>query len=103
MLGKTDMAYDNLFKGSSMLTSNPQALQMLKNQTGSLLPLYGKVLGYEMIREETIGTSIVRLVYVLKSEVVPTVWEFYFYKPKDKWFVALVTLNDRFKAIESKK
>jgi hypothetical protein len=88
--------YDQLFTGSSIPKDKPQAVSMLKQQTQSGLPLYGKVLGYEYISEEKFGTSVIRYVYILKSEKGPTVWEFYFYKPKGSWFLANVMFNDQF-------
>jgi hypothetical protein len=81
----------------------PQAVDLLKAQTASGLPMYGKVLGFEKIIEEKFGISIVRLVYVLKSEKAPTIWEFYFYKPQTNWFLGNVMFNDQFQSLDSKK
>jgi len=94
--GQISNGYDQLFIGSSIPKDKPQAVSMLKQQTEGGLPLYGKVLGYEYISEEKFGTSILRYVYVLKSEKGPTEWEFYFYKPKGSWFLVNVTFNDQF-------
>ena len=94
--GKISDAYDKLFIGSSIPQDKPQAVTLLKQQTENGLPLYGKLLGYEYISEESFGSSIVRYVCVLKSEKGPTVWEFFFYKPKNEWFLANVIFNDQF-------
>ena len=94
--GEISNGYDRLFIGSSIPTDKPQAVSMLKQQTEGGLTFYGKVLGYEYVSEEKFGTSIIRYVYVLKSEKGPTEWEFYFYKPKNAWFLANVTFNDNF-------
>jgi hypothetical protein len=75
---------------------------MLKQQTQTGLPIYGKVLGYELIREEAFGDSVTRLVYLLKSEKHPTVWEFYFYKPESEWFLSNILFNDQFQLLEKK-
>jgi hypothetical protein len=88
--------YDRLFVGSSIPKSKPQAVTLLKTQTQSGLPLYGKTLGYEFVKEETYGTSIDRLVFILKSEGGPTIWEFYFYKPANSWFLTNVVFNDQY-------
>lgn len=101
--GKTSQAFDLLFVGSEIPKSKPQAVEVLKRQIDSALPLYGKILGFESIREEKFGTTIVRLVYVLKSEKAPTIWEFYYYKPKSEWFLANVMFNDQFFLLESKQ
>ena len=100
---KISEAYDGLFDGSTIPKSKPQAVEMLKRQTSSGLPLYGKILAYENIRMEKFGESIIRLVYVLKSETGPTIWEFYFYKPSNNWFLVKITFNDEFHLIEKKE
>jgi hypothetical protein len=101
--GRYDASYGQLFDGSFISTSNPQAVANLKSQTEKLLPLYGSILGYELIHEENFGTSIVRLVYVLKQEKHATVWEFYFYKPRSFWFLSNIKFNDQFNSLESKE
>jgi hypothetical protein len=99
--GKIPEAYDQLFAGSQIPDQKPQAVDLLKRQTASGLPMYGNILGVELIREEKIGQSLVRLVYILKSEMAPTVWEFYFYKPKSDWFLGNILFNDEFKSLHS--
>ena len=98
--GKISQAYDNLFKGSGIPQVKPQAVEVLKSQTASLFSFFGSVLGYEKIKEENIGNSIVRIVYVLKHEKAPTSWQFYFYRPKDSWFIGHVTFNDQFQNLQ---
>jgi hypothetical protein len=101
--GKIPEAYDQLLVGSQIPTQKPQAVDALKRQTASGLPMYGNILGVELIREEKIGESVFRLVYILKSEMAPTVWEFYFYKPKSDWFLGNILFNDEFKSLHSMK
>lgn len=94
--GDISGGYDRLFVGSAIPQDKPQAIALIKTQTQSGLPLYGKILGYEFIKEEKYGSSIVRLLYILKSEKAPTIWEFHYYKPKESWFLANVIFNDQF-------
>lgn len=94
--GDISNGYDALFSGSHIVKDNPQAVALLKQQTRDGLPFYGKVLGYSFIKEDQYGDSIVRLVYVLKLEKAPTIWEFYFYRPNNAWFLANVLFNDQF-------
>lgn len=94
--GDISGAYDRLFIGSSIPQNKPQAVTLLKQQTSGGLPFYGKIVSYEVLKDEKYGKSIERFVYVLKSEKAPTIWEFYFYKPKDLWFLAYVVFNDQF-------
>ncbi len=101
--GKIDEAYDGLFEGSGIPELKPQAFDMLKRQTASSLPIHGTIINYELIYEEFFGTSLVRLVYLLKHEKVPTIWQFYFYKPDDKWFLNQVLFNDQFQLLQKLK
>jgi hypothetical protein len=53
--------------------------------------------------ELIINDSVVRLVYVLKLEMAPTVGEFYFYKPKSEWFLGNILITDELKLLHSMK
>ncbi len=97
--GNISGAYNQLFKGSQVEARKPKAIDLLKKQTSNNLPLFGKRVGLEKVREEKIGTSVVRLVYILKMEHAPVVWEFYFYKPKDTWFLSTINFNDKFQLL----
>lgn len=101
--GKFVEAYDQLFAGSQIPIQKPQAVEALKRQTASVLPIYGNILGVEFNREEKIGESVVRLVYLLKLEKFPTVWEFYFYKPKSDWLLVNISFNEDFSLLRSIK
>ncbi len=88
-------AYDELFAGTS-IASKPQAVALLKNQTATVRSLYGKVLGYERVSSRTFGGSVVRLLYIMKYEVHPIVFEFYFYRVSREWILVKVQFNDQF-------
>ena len=96
--GDTDNAYAKLFAGS-LAEQDPAKLEEGKRQIAANLSRYGKPLGYELVIEKPFGTSVVRLVYILKMEQHPIIWEFFFYRPKDKWFLANFDLNDEFKGL----
>ena len=96
-------AYDQLFTGSPIPVDKPQAVTVLKQQTLANLPLYGKILGFEIVHEEKLSDSVVRFVYILKTEKAPLTWEFYFYKPKADWFIANINYNDQFSSLGAKK
>ena len=100
--GQMATGYSKLFEGSNIARDRGQG-GAIRKQTEAALPPLGKVLGFELIREEPFGTSLVRLVYLLKSERHLTAWEFYFYKPKNFWFVAEVNFSDKFHLLNSKK
>ncbi len=101
--GHISQAYDQLFIGSSIPKDKPQAVTLLKQQTKTGLPLYGKILDYELVSKEKFGNSLTRLVYILKSEKHPTTWELYFYKPKENWVLSNIQFNDQFNFLSNKK
>lgn len=100
--GQMAAGYSKLFEGSNIARDKGQG-GAIRKQTEAALPPLGKVLGFDLIREEPFGTSLVRLVYLLKSERHLTAWEFYFYKPKNAWFVAEVNFSDKFNLLNSKQ
>jgi hypothetical protein len=100
--GQMAAGYTKLFEGSNIARDKGQG-SAIRKQTEAALPPLGKVLGFDLIREEPFGTSLVRLVYLLKSERHLTAWEFYFYKPKNAWFVAEVNFSDKFYLLNSKQ
>ncbi len=100
--GQMAAGYSKLFEGSNIARDKGQG-GAIRKQTEAALPPLGKVLGFDLIREESFGTSLVRLVYLLKSERHLTAWEFYFYKPNKAWFVSEVNFSDKFHLLSPKK
>jgi hypothetical protein len=95
--GKVAAAYTKLFEGSNI----PRDAGIRK-QTEGTLPLFGKMLGGELLREDKYGAALVRLIYLLRSERHPTVWEFYFYKPGNRWFIAEINFTDKLTQLGTK-
>ena len=40
---------------------------------------------------------------MLRQERHPTLWEFYFYRPGNRWFIAELNFSQKFDAIEPKR
>lgn len=96
-LGKGEIApaYGRLLVGSP-LSAQPLQLDALRRQTEAVLPVYGKVLGFELYKEDKFGEYLVRLVYIQRLEKHPLVWKFWFYRPAGEWQVNAVVFNDQF-------
>ena len=92
--GEVGPAYDELFRNSPMAHQSLQ-IDTLKRQTQSVLPVYGKVLGFELYKQDKFGESLVRLIYIQRFEKHPIVWKFWIYKPSGAWRVNMVTFNDQ--------
>ena len=99
-IGSTSAGYDQFFLNKCPGFDKSQDILYLKKQTDNALSLYGKILGYEFVKEETYGTSVVKLIYLLKSEDFFTVWTFHFYKPKETWLTAGVFFNSEFSSLK---
>ena len=93
--GDIGAAYDDIFVGSRFVRSEPQLIAQFKTQTATLPQIWGAMLGFERVSSQTFGSSIVRLVYILKQERHPVVWEFYFYHVKGDWILATLRYMDQ--------
>lgn len=102
-VGKTNEAIDNLYASNPAMQQKIQALTVLKQQLASLTPLYGNMLGNEKLSHEELSPSLVRIVQMAKHELHPVVWEFYFYKPKNKWIISQAMFVDQFQVVGAKK
>lgn len=56
---------------------------------------YGKSIGYEFISEDKAGDSLVRLIYIEKTEKHALPWAFYFYKSPNGWVLNSFQWNDQ--------
>lgn len=92
---RVNAAYDLLLAGSP-IKDKSNAVQNLVDKTSQALIAYGKPMAVEFIRQQNYGDSIIRLVYILKYERAPLVWEFYFYQatPKSDWSLINLRFND---------
>jgi hypothetical protein len=93
-------AYAKLFEGSNI---GPAQGENLRRQTEATLAPLGRVLGYDLLREEQFGQSLTRLVYLVKLERHPALWEFYYYRPGNRWFLAEVNFSQKFDALAPKR
>ena len=99
--GEVDKAYDELLS-NSLLANKLEEVKLQKEKTKTAITLYGKLIGYESVKTQKYGNSIVRLVYVLRCERMPVVWEFYFYKAASDWKLTSVKFNDEYDLLADK-
>jgi hypothetical protein len=90
---KVDAAYDTLDAEFAMMDRGDQSKAM-RAQTQKALDAYGPVIGNELIREEKVGTHLMRRTYVLIGEQLPLRWKFYFYKSTDRWKLIDLRIDD---------
>ena len=91
--GKIDKSYDELVAGT-LLESKKQMMQMTKESTRTAFKLYGKIIDSEFITRQNYGNSIVKLIYIIKLESTPLIYEFYFYKATSDWKLVSIKFSD---------
>ena len=64
-------------------------------------PRFGEFIGYEFINSEKIGKSIIRHDCIVKCQNHIIRWEFFYYKPEDKWFLNTFKWDDRIQLIKN--
>ena len=98
---EVDKSYDELFS-NSLIASKAQMVKLQKENTWAVLNTYGELLSYEFVKQQEYGDSLVRLVYVLKCEQVPLIWEFYFYKPVSDWTLVNIAFDTKYDLLTDK-
>jgi hypothetical protein len=66
-----------------------------KSQRDNFGVRYGKTLGYEFISQRKVGESLVRIVYIEKTEKHALPWIFFFYKTPGGWALNTFQWNDQ--------
>jgi len=95
------LSYDELFS-NSLIASKAQMVRLQKENTLTILNMYGELLSYDFVKQQQYGDSVVRLVYVLKCEQVPVIWEFYFYKPVSDWTLVNIAFDTKYDLLADK-
>lgn len=98
---EVDKSYDELFS-NSLIASKAQMVRLQKENTLTILNMYGELLSYDFVKQQKYGDSVVRLVYVLKCEQVPVIWEFYFYKPVSDWTLVNIAFDTKYDLLADK-
>jgi hypothetical protein len=69
-------------------------LDQLKMQQPMMAQRFGKSIGYEFIREDKIGTSLLRIVQIHRFEKHVMRWSFYFYRGSAGWVLDTFKTDD---------
>jgi hypothetical protein len=89
--GETELAIETFADGSLMKS---KSVDQVTSQARVLLPTERKILGFEFVGEQNIGTSVKRLTYVVKTDEQPLSWIFLFYKPDATWLPMRLVVAD---------
>lgn len=75
------------------------ALDKIDLQLPVFASRFGKVIGYELIRNDTVGASLIQPVYLLKYEKHALVWRFTYYKNDKGWVLNTFKYADDFSGV----
>lgn len=96
--GQTSRAYADMWAGTLM--SKKQAdVENLTNQTESILKIYGKIDGWEVMESRELSPSYVERTYLLRTVSAPLFFKFQFYHAPSGWLVAWLNFADSLKGI----
>jgi len=99
--GEVEKSYDELFLGT-VIADKTEAILLLKEQTKTMLTVYGEAKTYEFIKQQDYGKSLVRLVYIVKCERIPLIYEFYYYRVVSAWNLVNVQVRDQYDLLADK-
>lgn len=68
--------------------------RLTQSQMEGVSERFGKVLGSELVREDKIGESFIRYIFIQKCENHATRWMIVFYRPQEEWVVNSVKWDD---------
>ncbi len=70
-------------------------ISQTQDQWPTITDRFGKSIGFEYIKTQRVGKSLMKHLYIQKFTYHAIRWQFVFYKPKDKWLVNLVRFDDK--------
>ena len=99
--GDVTKAYQGVWAGTQMLTNKPADVAMMASQTNSALQLYGKIHGWEPVKEDVVAPSFRVQTHMLRTDLAPLFFRFQFYRKQDKWTVYRVDFADQMSRLPS--
>jgi hypothetical protein len=90
---RVEDAYGTLHSQFALQDRGGEAKKMAE-QTQRALDAYGPVVGYELVREEKLGTHLMRRTYLLNGKNLPLRWQFYFYQAEKDWQLIDLRVDD---------
>ena len=60
----------------------------------TMIERYGKSIGYELLRNDTVGNSLIQVVYLQRLEKHAVVWRFILYRGSSGWMINTFNFED---------
>ncbi|MDD2708082.1 MAG: hypothetical protein PHV34_08740 [Verrucomicrobiae bacterium] len=90
---KIDEAYV-LILANTRIKGRDDDVKGLKKQTRDAINTYGPILGFEVVEQRRVGTSLLQIVCLSWSENFPLRWRFSYYRPGDRWRLLDIYVDD---------
>ncbi|GAA4650619.1 hypothetical protein GCM10023116_29020 [Kistimonas scapharcae] len=74
-------------------------LSQVEMQMPMVLQRYGKPVGFDLIKVEEAGNSLIQYAYLQKFEKHALVWRFIFYQSNDQWMLNHWSFDDKVKML----
>lgn len=74
-------------------------LSQVEMQMPMVLQRYGKPVGFELVKVETAGDSLIQYAYLQKFEKHALVWRFIFYQSNGQWMLNHWSFDDKIKML----
>ncbi len=74
-------------------------LSQVERQMPMALQRYGKPMGFELVKVETAGDSLIQFAYLQKLEKHALVWRFIFYQSNGHWMLNHWSFDDKVKML----
>ncbi|HHW60262.1 MAG: hypothetical protein WBL11_06340 [Bacteroidales bacterium] len=89
-------AIDFIFKTNPIIIQkNAEEITQIKLRLSAITAMLGEYHGYEKIREQKYGESLVVVTYMLKYSYQPLFYTFTLYYPNNKWQLQTIKFDDK--------
>jgi len=82
---ENDKAIEYIYQTNALMKNDDGFLSSVKNNFKITVVNEGELKGYEQIKEEKTGNSIIKMTFIAKYQNSPITIIFVYYKPEDKW------------------
>lgn len=92
--GNSSEAVDYIFANNEWVKTKDDAIAKYKGQLATVVGMVGEYHGFELVRTEEIGDSLMGCSVIAKYDRQPVRFIFIFYRPADVWQVQNVNFDD---------
>ncbi|WP_269542776.1 hypothetical protein [Cerasicoccus fimbriatus] len=92
--GQSSEAVDYIFAKNDWVKTKEDAIAKYKGQLATMVSMVGSYHGFELVKTEEIGDSLMGCSVIARYDRQPVRFIFIFYRPNDTWQVQNVNFDD---------